>query len=132
MTHPAGFQSCLPVCLSVCLSTPGTQRCSRLLPTHSDRANLRDSVARVLPRWDARMPGYTNLVGMYAFGCAENGGLERAEELAMRNLHMDPYDAWSVHCVAHILDHQCRRNEGLRFMREMQVCVCVLSVCVCA
>ena len=35
---------------------------------------------------------------------------------------MDPSDAWSVHAMAHVFEVQCRRNEGLRFMREMQDC----------
>jgi hypothetical protein len=47
------------------------------------RANardLRDRLARVLPKWSPDMPGYSILLGMYAFGLEECGQYARAEE----------------------------------------------------
>jgi len=33
-----------------------------------DAANLRNRVSRVLPHWDASIPGYSYVLGMHAFG----------------------------------------------------------------
>ena len=35
------------------------------------RVNLRNRVARVLPHWDASLPGYSYVLGMHAFGLEE-------------------------------------------------------------
>src|SRR3712207_8780011 len=40
---------------------------------------LRDRVARVLPYWDDRVPGYGYVLGMHAFGLEEMGDYGRAE-----------------------------------------------------
>ena len=36
------------------------------------------------------MPLYANMCGMSAMGLAEAGAMERAEEMGMAGLHMDP------------------------------------------
>lgn len=46
---------------------------------------------------------------------------EEAENFAMRTLHMDPDDAWTVHAMCHVYEMQGRRNEGLRLLRETRV-----------
>src|SRR5918992_2105298 len=53
------------------------------------RANardLRDRIARVLPKWSPEMPGYSILLGMYAFGLEECGDYARADEQGRRAL----------------------------------------------
>ena len=41
---------------------------------------LRDRVAQVLPHWNADVPGYGYVLGMYAFGLEETNLYDRAEE----------------------------------------------------
>lgn len=64
-------------------------------PPSSDRANLRDSVARVLPEWGDDMEAYGRVVGMLAFGHEEMGCLGVAEECARQALRHDAYDPWA-------------------------------------
>jgi tetratricopeptide (TPR) repeat protein len=83
------------------------------------RANardLRDRLARVLPKWSPDMPGYPMLLGMYAFGLEENGQYARAEEEGRRALAMQPLDCWAHHAVAHVMEMQGRAEDGIGWM----------------
>ncbi len=42
--------------------------------------NLRDRIARALPKWSPEVPGYPIVLGMYAFGLEETGDYVHAEE----------------------------------------------------
>ncbi len=44
-----------------------------------DALNLRNRVARVLPHWSATVPGYSYVLGMYAFGLEECNQYREAE-----------------------------------------------------
>jgi len=77
---------------------------------------LRDRVAGVLPAWDASMPGYGYVQGMYAFGLEETGDHGRAEEmgrLAVAHMARDP---WAIHAVAHVMEMQGRLTEGVEWL----------------
>jgi tetratricopeptide (TPR) repeat protein len=83
------------------------------------RANareLRDRIARVLPRWSPGMPGYSILLGMYAFGLEECGDYVRAEEHGRRALSIQPHDSWAHHAVAHVMEMQGRAEDGIGWM----------------
>jgi hypothetical protein len=77
---------------------------------------LRDRIARALPHWSERAPGYHALLGMHAFGleeCAEYGA---AESRGKRAVELEPRDAWAQHAVAHVLEMQGREAEGVAWM----------------
>ncbi len=78
--------------------------------------NLRDRIARVLPRWSADMPGHAVVLGMYAFGLEEAGDLGRAEDFGRRAIELEPRDCWAHHAVAHVLEMQGRAGEGVQWM----------------
>jgi tetratricopeptide (TPR) repeat protein len=83
------------------------------------RANareLRDRIARVLPKWSPEMPGYSILLGMYAFGLEECGDYARAEEQGRRALDVQPLDCWAHHAVAHVMEMQGRTEDGIGWM----------------
>ncbi|XP_041795028.1 tetratricopeptide repeat protein 38 [Chelmon rostratus] len=84
------------------------------------QANLRDSVARVLPYWKPHMPFYSFLKGLYAFGLMETNFYDRAEKEAMEALALSPDDAWSVHTVAHIYEMKAEVDKGLKFMESRE------------
>ena len=63
---------------------------------HANARNLRDRIARVLPQWHADMPGYSFLLGMYAFGLEESGDYARAEETGRRALDLNPLDKHGI------------------------------------
>ncbi len=81
---------------------------------------LRDRVAQVMPLWDATVPGYSYVLGMYAFGLEETGSYSRAEDVGQRALELNGQDPWAVHAVAHVMEMQGRLREGIDFltMRE--------------
>ncbi|PMR72162.1 tetratricopeptide repeat protein [Halomonas heilongjiangensis] len=83
------------------------------------RANgrdLRDRLARVLPKWSPDMPGHSVLLGMYAFGLEESGAYARAEETGRQALDGEPLDCWAHHAVAHVMEMQGRAEDGLGWM----------------
>ncbi len=83
-----------------------------------DSLNLRNRIARVLPAWSAGMPGYSFVMGMYAFGleeCNQYADAERAGRLA---LDLDRRDAWAVHAVAHVMEMQGRVTEGINWLES--------------
>lgn len=85
-----------------------------------DSKNLRDGVARVFPCWDPTAPGYSRLCGMLAFGFEEMNHYDRAEEMAMTALNMDPQDAWATHAATHVYEMMGRKEEGERLLKETE------------
>ncbi len=81
---------------------------------------LRDRIARALPRWQAGMPGYHAVLGMYAFGLEENGDYVAAEACGRNAVELQPRDGWAQHAVAHVLEMQNRQREGIAWMRGNQ------------
>lgn len=87
------------------------------------RANardLRDRLARVLPRWSADQPGYPVLLGMYAFGLEEAGDHARALDVGQQAVTLQPLDCWAHHAVAHVLEMQGRAAEGVAWMNARE------------
>ena len=77
---------------------------------------LRDRIARALPHWDAKVPGYHSVLGMHAFGLEETGDYTRAEAVGRKGVELEPRDGWSQHAVAHVLEMQNRPSEGVAWM----------------
>lgn len=87
------------------------------------RANarsLRDRIARVLPRWSREMPGYSIVLGLYAFGLEESGDYARAEATGREALAFEPLDCWAHHAVAHVMEMQGRAQDGVGWMRTRE------------
>lgn len=85
-----------------------------------DLAQMRDSMARVMPRWDESIPGYGYVLGCRAFSLEENHDFERAEPLGKRAVEINEDDVWAGHCVAHVLEAQGRRHEGIEWVDAHQ------------
>lgn len=78
--------------------------------------HMRDVCARVMPAWKdmGNRRGY--LLGMQAFALEECGEYAAAESLGREAVSLDPEDLWSVHAVAHVLEMQCRLDDGLQWL----------------
>ena len=81
-----------------------------------DALNLRNRISRVLPEWDASVPGYSYVLGMHAFGLEEMNQYPEAEATARRALAMQPRDGWAVHATVHVMERQGRSDEGIDFL----------------
>ena len=82
-----------------------------------DSRMLRDRIGRALPSWSPTAPGYHAVLGMHAFGLEESGQYGRAEEAARRSLDLNPHNGWSWHAVAHVMEMQNRRRDGVAWFR---------------
>jgi tetratricopeptide (TPR) repeat protein len=71
-----------------------------------DSRMLRDRIARALPAWDAGVPGWHAMLGMYAFGLEETADYDAAEAQGRRAVDAEPRDSWAWHAVAHV--HEMR------------------------
>jgi tetratricopeptide (TPR) repeat protein len=83
-----------------------------------DSLNLRNRVTRVLPHWNAGLPGYSYILGMHAFGLEECNQYSQAEETGRRALAIQPRDAWAVHAVTHVMEMQGRIDEGIQWLES--------------
>ncbi|PVD32373.1 hypothetical protein C0Q70_07807 [Pomacea canaliculata] len=81
-----------------------------------DSAQLRDSVARILPHWKTSSPYYGFLLGMHAFGLEETNMYERAEKQARKALELNRHDCWSTHTLSHVLEMTGRQDQGIEFL----------------
>ncbi|MBO3275441.1 tetratricopeptide repeat protein [Pseudomonas schmalbachii] len=83
-----------------------------------DTRMLRDRLARAMLHWTPDRSGYHAVLGMYAFGLEENGDYANAERLGRTAVELQPRDSWAQHAVAHVMEMQGRREEGIRWMRD--------------
>ena len=79
---------------------------------------MRDAVARAIPAWDHGMPGYANVLGMYAFALEECGDYTAAEPKGRRAVELCSDDLWAIHAVAHVLEMQGRLDEGVAWLKQ--------------
>ena len=86
--------------------------------TVGDSRMLRDRIGRALPKWSAQAPDYHAVLGMHAFGLEETGLYERAEDTGWRALELEPRNGWARHAVAHVMEMQDRRREGVALFRN--------------
>lgn len=92
-------------------------QCGHLMDFYRGNArDLRDRIARVLPHWTPSIPGFSIVLGMYAFGLEEMGDYARAEATGRQALDAEPRDAWAHHAVAHVMEMQGRAQDGIDWM----------------
>jgi hypothetical protein len=81
-----------------------------------DLEYMRDSMARVMPRWSEDVPGYGFVLGCRGFSLEENSDFGPAETFGRRAVEINENDIWAGHCVAHVLEAQGRRREGIEWI----------------
>jgi hypothetical protein len=77
------------------------------------------SVQAVLPHWGDDLPGYNAILGCLCFANEECGHYTEAEEAGRAAIAREPGDLWSAHGVAHVLEMQGRRGEGLLWLEQL-------------
>jgi tetratricopeptide (TPR) repeat protein len=82
-----------------------------------DSRMLRDRIARALPAWHPDMAAWHAVAGMLAFGLEETGDYVSAERYGRQAVERQPRDGWAQHAVAHVMEMQNRRRDGIAWMR---------------
>jgi hypothetical protein len=79
---------------------------------------LRDRIARAESHWHEGMPGHHAVLSMLAFGLEETADYAAAERFGRRSVELEPRDGWGWHAVAHVMEMQGRRTDGVAWMRQ--------------
>jgi tetratricopeptide (TPR) repeat protein len=77
------------------------------------------SVERVIPAWSDEMPGYATILACRCFAQEEAGNYLAAEPSGRRAIELDPGDLWAAHAVAHVMEMQGRRSEGIEWLTAL-------------
>jgi tetratricopeptide (TPR) repeat protein len=77
------------------------------------------SVLSVEQHWGATEPGYASMLGCRCFAHEENGYYTEAEAAGREAIRLDPTDMWAAHGVAHVLEMQGRRGEGIAWVEGL-------------
>ncbi|WP_426959573.1 tetratricopeptide repeat protein [Muricoccus radiodurans] len=72
------------------------------------------------PHWTDNVPGYSNVLACRAFAYEETGRYVEAEEAGRAAIERDPCDLWAAHAVAHVLEMQGRRGEGIAWLDGLE------------
>lgn len=78
--------------------------------------DMRASVERQRGHWSADVPGFATLLACRCFAHEECGDFIAAEADGRRAVAIDPMNFWATHAVAHILEMQARRAEGIDWL----------------
>jgi tetratricopeptide (TPR) repeat protein len=81
-------------------------------------AEMTATVTEAAPRWPSDLPLASYLDGMESFALEESGSYRRAEELGRRGTDRDPSDLWAIHAVAHVMEMEARRDEGIAWVES--------------
>jgi tetratricopeptide (TPR) repeat protein len=77
------------------------------------------SVERVIPAWSEDIPGYASILACHSFAHEEAGNYLAAEPSGRRAIELDPGDLWAAHAVAHVMEMQGRRSEGIHWLTTL-------------
>ena len=77
------------------------------------------SVERVMPAWSVDTPGYAMVLACRCFALEEAGSYLAAEPCGRRAIELDPGDLWAAHAVAHVMEAQGRRSEGIEWLTAL-------------
>jgi hypothetical protein len=78
------------------------------------------SALRVEPHWSEDVPGYGSLLGCLCFAHEECGHYTEAEAAGRAAIDRDRGDLWAAHGVAHVLEMQGRRREGIAWIDSLR------------
>jgi len=81
-----------------------------------DLHGMRSSAERAVRAADPNDPGYGYLLGCLAFAREETGAFSDAERAGREAVERNPWDAWAIHAVAHVLLATDRLDEGVAWL----------------
>jgi len=78
------------------------------------------SVLGIERHWSDNLPGYGAILGCRCFAHEESGYYTEAEAAGRAAIDRDPGDLWAAHGVAHVMEMQGRRGEGIAWIDGLQ------------
>jgi len=78
------------------------------------------SVLGVERHWSEQLPAYGVILGCRCFAYEECGHYTQAEAAGRAAIDLDPGDLWAAHGVAHVLEMQGRRGEGIAWIEGLR------------
>ncbi len=81
---------------------------------------MRDMAERTIRCWSNDMPGYGSMLACRAFAAEECGDYATAEYSGRAAVALDKADLWAIHAVAHTLEMQGRRSEGVAWVEGLR------------
>jgi tetratricopeptide (TPR) repeat protein len=83
-------------------------------------ATMQAEVERVFPHWSNELPGWGMMLSCRCFAHEEAGNYTLAEDAGRRAIEVDPGDLWGPHAIAHVLEMQGRRSEGIDWLKRLE------------
>jgi len=83
-------------------------------------ATMQAAVERVFPHWSAELPGWGMVLSCRCFAHEEAGNYTLAEGAGRLAIEVDPGDLWGAHAIAHVLEMQGRRSEGIDWLKRLE------------
>jgi tetratricopeptide (TPR) repeat protein len=83
-------------------------------------AIMQAAVERVFPHWSAELPGWGMVLSCRCFAHEEAGNYTLAEGAGRLAIEVDPGDLWGAHAIAHVLEMQGRRSEGIDWLKRLE------------
>ena len=74
------------------------------------------SSSRAMSYWNESVPGYGYILGCRSFALEENQDPVSGEAVGRRAVELNPKDLWAGHAVAHCLETQGRRLDGISWI----------------
>jgi tetratricopeptide (TPR) repeat protein len=78
------------------------------------------SAQRIARHWDSHVPGHGAVLASLCFAHEECGHYTEAEAAGRAAIDADPRNLWAAHGVAHVMEMQGRRREGLAWIAGLQ------------
>ncbi len=81
---------------------------------------MQAEVEKVYPHWSDEYPGWGMLLSCRCFAHEESGNYTLAEGAGRMAIEIDPGDLWGAHAIAHVLEMQGRRSEGVDWLKKLE------------
>jgi tetratricopeptide (TPR) repeat protein len=82
--------------------------------------DMQRRVELVLPHWSHADKAYGSVLACRAFAHEECGNYTVAESAGRQAIEIDRGDVWAAHAIAHVLEMQGRRGEGIHWLETLE------------